>query len=324
MRNGASAGGISERGGRRHRHRCVVLIGRCWPRRRWPRRRRPRGPVSPTSKTITYGQGVILNGTLKSNGAGVSGLWVDFAQATTSGGSYTVMYKVTAPEGPYATGTYSIAGDARCRPRTIASSGPGDADYVASNSDVVPVQVKPSLGKPSCPSSVKSGKKFTVKGTVKPGQGVGPAVKIKAYRRNGSGAYTVYKTYSATVSGTPVQGDRQDQQDRQVQVQGDHVGERAVRGQRVSSRAAWSPSRSRQIARAERAGGQPRGCPPARSASPSTPRFLFHPALPIGCGQVSSLGQASQAEAADDADFWARRIRWRTRGSGVRGPAWPW
>ncbi len=157
--------------------------------------------VSPTSKTITYGQGVILNGTLKSNGAGVSGLWVDFAQATTSGGSYTVMYMITAPEGPYATGTYSIP-VMPVQTTYYRFQWAGDAHYVASNSDVVPVQVKPSLGKPSCPSSVKSGKKFTVKGTVKPGQGVSPAVMIKAYRRNGSGAYTVYKNYSSTVSGT--------------------------------------------------------------------------------------------------------------------------
>ncbi len=43
--------------------------------------------VSPVSATITYGQGVTLNGTLMSNGAAVGGLWVDFAQATTQSGS---------------------------------------------------------------------------------------------------------------------------------------------------------------------------------------------------------------------------------------------
>jgi hypothetical protein len=157
--------------------------------------------VSPASKTITYGQGVILNGTLMSNGAGVSGLWVDFAQATTSGGSYTVMYMITAPDGPYATGTYSIP-VMPVQTTYYRFQWAGDVHYLASNSDVVPVQVKPSLGKPSCPSSVKSGKKFTVKGTVKPGQGVSPAVTIKAYRRSGSGAYVFYKNYSSTVSGT--------------------------------------------------------------------------------------------------------------------------
>ena len=157
--------------------------------------------VSPASKIITYGHGVTLNGTLKSSGAAISGLWVDVGQATTQSGSYTVMFKVTAPSGPYATGTYSIA-VMPLQTMYYRFQWAGDLTYAASNSDVVPVQVKPSLGKPTCPSSVKSGKKFTVSGSIKPGQGAGPAVKIKAYRKNSSGAYASYKTYSATISGT--------------------------------------------------------------------------------------------------------------------------
>jgi hypothetical protein len=157
--------------------------------------------VSPASKIITYGQGVTLNGTLMSNGAAVGGLWVDFAQATTQSGSYEVLYKVSAPSGPYATGTYSIA-VMPLQTMYYQFRWLGDDTYGASNSDVIPVQVKPSLGKPSCPSSIKSGKKFTVKGTVKPGEGISPAVKVKAYRKNSSGAYTAYKTYSSKVSGT--------------------------------------------------------------------------------------------------------------------------
>lgn len=157
--------------------------------------------VSPESKIITYGQGVTLNGTLTSGGAAVSGLWVDFAQRTTESGSLEVIYKVTAPEGPYATGTYSIA---VMPPQTMyyQFQWTGDATYDAGNSDLIPVRVKPSLGKPSCPSRVKKSRKFTVKGTVKPGQGVSPAVKIKAHRRNGNGAWVGYKTYGSKVSGT--------------------------------------------------------------------------------------------------------------------------
>jgi hypothetical protein len=157
--------------------------------------------VSPQSKIITYGNGVTLNGTLMSGGAAVSGLWVDLAQATTQSGSYEVMYKVTAPTGPYATGTYSIA-VMPLQTMYYRFQWAGDATYAASNSDVIPVQVKPSLGKPTVPSSIKSGKKFTVKGTVKPGEGAGPAVRIKAYRKDTSGAYVHHKTYNATVSGT--------------------------------------------------------------------------------------------------------------------------
>ena len=157
--------------------------------------------VSPQSKTITYGQGVILNGTLMSGGAAVGGLWVDFAQATTQSGSYQVMYRVTAPTGPYTTGTYSIA-VMPLQTMYYQFRWPGDATYAAGDSDVIPVQVKPSVGKPSCPGSVKKGKKFTVKGAVKPGQGVSPTVKIKAYRQKGNGAWVGYKTYSSKVSGT--------------------------------------------------------------------------------------------------------------------------
>ena len=73
--------------------------------------------VSPQSQTITYGQGVILNGTLRSGDAVLGGLWVDFYQATTETGSGEFVYKVTAPDGPYATGD-------------LLRGGPAAADHV--------------------------------------------------------------------------------------------------------------------------------------------------------------------------------------------------
>jgi hypothetical protein len=159
--------------------------------------------VSPTSKIITYGQGVTLNGTLMGNGAAIGGLWVDFAQATTTSGSYEVLYKVTSPTGPYSTnvGVYSIA-VMPLQTTYYRFQWAGDSTYGPSNSDAIPVQVKPSLGKPTCPSSVDSGHKFTVSGSVKPGAPTGPAVHVKAYRKNSSGVYASYKTYDATISGT--------------------------------------------------------------------------------------------------------------------------
>jgi hypothetical protein len=157
--------------------------------------------VSPQSKIITYGHGVTLNGTLMSNGAAVAGLWVDVAQATTQSGSYEVLIKVTAPTGPYATGTYSIA-VMPLQTMYYRFQWAGDATYAAKNSDVIPVQVKPSLGKPTYPSSVKSGKKFKVSGTVKPGEGISPTVKVKAYRKNSNGVYESYKSYTSTVNDT--------------------------------------------------------------------------------------------------------------------------
>ena len=157
--------------------------------------------VSPASKIITYGQGVTLNGTLMSDSVAVGGLWVDLAQATTQSGSFEVLYSLTTSAAAYATGTYSIAVMPQ-RTMYYRFQWVGDATYAANNSDVIPVQVKPSLGKPTVPSSIKSGKKFTVKGTVKPGEGISPTVKVKAYRKNSSGTYGSYKTYTATMDGT--------------------------------------------------------------------------------------------------------------------------
>ncbi len=77
---------------------------------------------------------------------------------------------------------------------TLISQDSSDAAFA--------VRVKPSAGKPSTPSRVKKNKKFTVKGSIMPGQGVGPAVKIKVYRRNSHGAYVLVKTYRSKVSAT--------------------------------------------------------------------------------------------------------------------------
>jgi hypothetical protein len=156
--------------------------------------------VSPQSKIITYGQSVSLNGILKSNGVAVGGLWVDFEQATALTGPFQPILKVTAIGGAYSTGTYT----ALVKPdRTLyyRFHWLGDATYAASFSPVIAVQVKPSLGTPSCPSSAKKGKSFTVKGSVKPGAPSGPAVKVRAFWQKGN-TWVSYKTYSTKISGT--------------------------------------------------------------------------------------------------------------------------
>ena len=126
--------------------------------------------VSPTSKTITYGQGVTLNGTLMSGGVAVGGLWVDFAQATTQSGSYEVLYKVTTSAGAYSTGTYSVA-VMPLQTMYYRFQWAGDATYAASNSDVIPVQVKPSLGKPSRSRRRSSGQEVHGQGHRQAGRG---------------------------------------------------------------------------------------------------------------------------------------------------------
>jgi hypothetical protein len=156
--------------------------------------------VSPQSKVITYGQGVTLNGVLKSNGVAVGGLWVDFEQATASAGPFLPILKVTAVGGAYSTGTYTVIVKPN-RTMYYRFNWLGDANYAASISPVITVQVKPSLGTPSCPSSAKKGRTFTVKGTVKPGAPSGPAVKIRAYRQKG-GSWVSYQTYNSKISGT--------------------------------------------------------------------------------------------------------------------------
>jgi hypothetical protein len=157
--------------------------------------------VSPSSAAITYGGGVILNGTLTSGQAAVGGKWVELQQGTTEAGSFQVLQMVTTSEGAYSTGQYSLA-VMPSRTTYYRFSWPGDADYAASTSDVVPVTVKPALSKPTCPSSVKGGTKFTVQGSVKPGAPDGPAVKIKSYRKKSNGSWVGYKTYGAKGSGT--------------------------------------------------------------------------------------------------------------------------
>ena len=157
--------------------------------------------LSPSSATVTYGGGVILNGTLKSGQVAVGGKWVEFQQGTTAAGSFQTLLMVTTSDSSYATGQYSVP-VIPSQTTYYRFSWTGDADFATSNSDVVPVLVKPALGKPSGPSPVKKGKKFTVQGSVKPGAPNGPAVKVKSYRKKSNGSWVGYKTYKATVSGT--------------------------------------------------------------------------------------------------------------------------
>jgi hypothetical protein len=156
--------------------------------------------ISPKSKTVTYGQGVLIKGVLKSGETPVNGLWVDFGQATTHAGSYEVVYKITTPAADL-TGTYQIM-IVPLKTMYYRLRWPGDTAYAAAESDVVPVQVAPALGAPANGTSITAGKKFSIKGSVEPGSPGGPGVKIKAYRQKGDGSWKGYKTYAAKVSGT--------------------------------------------------------------------------------------------------------------------------
>jgi hypothetical protein len=156
--------------------------------------------VTPTSKIITYGQVVLLSGTLKSGGAAVPGLWVDLGQATATSGSYEVVYKITTSLSAAST-RYEVAVIPR-ESMYYRFQWVGDATYAARDSDVIPVQVMPVLGAPGNGTTITAGKKFSIKGSVTPGAPGGPAVKIKAYRQKADGSWAGYKTYATTISGT--------------------------------------------------------------------------------------------------------------------------
>jgi hypothetical protein len=59
-------------------------------------------------------------------------------------------------------------------------------------------KVKPALGTPKNPKSIKKSRSFTVSGSVKPGA---PSVKLKVYRLKGK-KWVAYKYFSANVNGT--------------------------------------------------------------------------------------------------------------------------
>jgi len=156
--------------------------------------------VDPKSKTVTYGEAVLLSGTLKSGATTIPGLWVDLGQGTTAVGSFEIIYKITTPQAS-GTARYEVAVIPHKTVYYLFRWG-GDATYAASDSDVIPVQVMPALGAPTNGTSITVGKKLTVKGSVTPGAPGGPAVKIKAYRKKGDGSWTGYRTYAGKVSGT--------------------------------------------------------------------------------------------------------------------------
>ena len=111
--------------------------------------------------------------------------------AVTGATSYTVPWWTVAIP---AASDYRILLQYHSAGGALLSEDASDANFA--------VRVKPSVGKPTVPAKVKKGKKFTVTGSIMPGQGVGPVVKVQAYKRNSKGAYKLSKTYNATVTST--------------------------------------------------------------------------------------------------------------------------
>jgi hypothetical protein len=156
--------------------------------------------ASPSQTTLNYGAGLTISATLTETDGGlpIGGAAVRVESATSAGGPWSLVQTVSNDG---TTGDYSLAvSPARTMFYRFVFAGT-DA-YAAVTSDVLTVEVKPVLGTPTSPSSIKKNKSFTVKVAVKPGAPDGPAVKIQAYRKH-DGKWSKYKSaYSTTRSGT--------------------------------------------------------------------------------------------------------------------------
>jgi hypothetical protein len=148
---------------------------------------------------LTFGGGTTISATLWDTSADVAVGGQDLrVEQSTSGatGPWSLLYVITSPDGPYATGVYSgpVVPVQNTWYRFVFN---GTLEFAPITSDTLTITVKPWLGKPTCPSSVKHGKSFTVKGSLKPRFPAGAkTVTVKAYRYKGN-KWVFYKDYSA-------------------------------------------------------------------------------------------------------------------------------
>ena len=171
----------------------------------------PAAAAAPTSTTLTvtaqrtsvnWGAKAVLNGVLQTTEAParpVDGQQVLVQYATSPTAPWTTAATVSNTAAPYTSGAYTHSWTASrnyyWRMRFV-----GTAQWAPATGAFVYIKVKPAIGKPSCPSSVKHGKKFRVSGTLKPRYPSGSKnVTVKAERYAG-GKWKAYKTYRATTT----------------------------------------------------------------------------------------------------------------------------
>jgi hypothetical protein len=162
--------------------------------------------ISVGETTVDYGGSTLLSGALYDSGdplhelgmgdrlvtvqsaSSATGPWVDLETLTTSSvaGSVGTCALTVTPTGP-----------SYYRLRFVTGAGAGLV-YGGSISFVVRVGVRPVLGTPKVPSSVRAGRSFTVSGTLSPQLPAGQkTVAIKVYRYQ-SGHWVFKKQVSAT------------------------------------------------------------------------------------------------------------------------------
>jgi hypothetical protein len=159
--------------------------------------------VTAQSTSVNWGATAVLNGVLQTTEAParpVDGqqVLVQYAASPTAI-LWTTAATVTNKAAPYTSGAYTYSWTAS-RNYYWRMQSVGTSEWASATGAFIYIKVKPVIGKPSCPSSVKHGKKFTVSGSLKPKYPAGSTnVKVKAERYSG-GKWKAYKTYTATTA----------------------------------------------------------------------------------------------------------------------------
>lgn len=163
--------------------------------------------VTAQSTSVNWSSTAILNGILQTTDN--PPLPVDqqqvLVQYATSADAlvWTTAATVTNSAAPYSSGEYTYSWKA-ARNYYWRMKYDGGAQWGPATGNVVYVKVKPVIGKPSCPSSIKHGKKFTVSGSLKPKYAAGSktvTVKVQIYSNKKWKAYKSFKATNAN-SGT--------------------------------------------------------------------------------------------------------------------------
>jgi hypothetical protein len=156
--------------------------------------------ASPGLSTVKYGASPTISAVLRETDGAlpIGGAELRVESATSTAGPWSLVQTVTT-DGLSGSGSLAVTPMRTMYYRFVFA---GTDTYATVTSGTLTIQVKPVLGTPTCPSSIKTNKSFTVKATVKPGAPDGPAVKIQAYRKH-DGKWSKYKSaYSTTRSGT--------------------------------------------------------------------------------------------------------------------------
>ena len=154
------------------------------------------------SLTVSWGATAILNGTLRTTAnpplpVDQQMVMVEYTATPNDPNSWVVAAHISNTPAQYGTGQYTYNFPAE-RSYYWRMDFAGTADWAASTSTFLSVKIAPLVGKPSCPSSIKAKKKFTVSGSLRPRFTAGAkTVKVKAYVRKNH-KWKFYKAYDAT------------------------------------------------------------------------------------------------------------------------------